>query len=130
MHKRSALLGLWVTVSVLFSFRQTDSWLGKWSGEHPEGVTYTIQVRDQYRGMNLCEIQAEGIQTSYRLECWATGNASTLKVYYRSTLAGAFYAGNRVKPNEPFVLLTREKGQTSWQWQQIFDGKIAIRKQR
>ncbi|GAB3271833.1 hypothetical protein GCM10027347_43370 [Larkinella harenae] len=128
MHKLSAVLGLLITLSALLSFRQTDGWLGKWSGEHPDGVTYTIRVKDQYRGMNLCEIHATGVQTFYRLECWATGNPSTLKVYYRSTLEGAFHAANRVKLNDPFVILTREKGKVDWQWQQVFDGKIAMRK--
>lgn len=130
MHKQSVLWGCLVLIFTFFGFRQTDGWRGKWSGETREGVTYTLQVRDQYKGMNLCEIQASGIQTSYRLECWATGNATTLKVYYRSTLEGAFYAANRVKINEPLVLLTRKNGQTTWQWQQVFDGTVAMRKQR
>ncbi|RRA98860.1 DUF5991 domain-containing protein [Larkinella rosea] len=121
-------MALLFAVSSLLGFQQTDGWMGKWSGEHPEGVTYTIQVNDKYRGMNLCEIHAEGIQTFYTLECWATGDANTLKVYYRSTKEGAFYAGNRVKLNDLFVVLRREKGKVSWQWQQIFDGKIAVRK--
>ncbi|QIP14672.1 hypothetical protein G8759_19670 [Spirosoma aureum] len=112
----------------LVSFRQTDSWLGTWTGEHPDGVTYSLQVADQYRGMNLCELRAEGIQTFYRLECWATGTSGLLKVYYRSTKEGAFYAKDRVKINDPLLILKREKGKVIWQWQQVFDGKLVMRK--
>lgn len=115
-------------LSFLFSFRQTDNWMGKWTGEHPDGITYTITVKDKYKGMNLCQVHAEGIQTFYTLECWATGTPTTLNVYYRSTTDGAFYADKRVRINDPLFILKREKGKTSWQWQQIFDGKMAVRK--
>ncbi|GAB4010868.1 hypothetical protein GCM10028808_22930 [Spirosoma migulaei] len=128
MHKSVFIACLLLTAAILLSFQQTDSWMGKWSGEHPEGVTYSITVKDKYRGMNLCEVHAEGIQTFYTLECWATGNPTTLKVYYRSTADGAFYAKDRVNLNQPLFILTREKGKTSWQWKQIFDGKLAMHK--
>ncbi|MGF7215227.1 hypothetical protein GGR92_001367 [Spirosoma lacussanchae] len=126
---RSALFAGFLLISaLLLGFQSTDSWLGKWSGEHPDGVTYTIIVKDKYKGMNLCDVHAQGIQTFYHLECWATGTPTTLKVYYRSTTDGAFYAKDPVKLNQPLFILQREKGKTNWQWQQIFDGKIPVRK--
>ncbi|MBO0947877.1 DUF5991 domain-containing protein [Fibrella forsythiae] len=124
------IAGMWFGAAVLSGFQQTDSWLGTWSGETKDGVTYTIKVNDKYRGMNLCEVHAEGIQTFYTLECVATGTPTTLKVYYRSATDGAFYAKDRVKINDPFFVLQRTNGKVSWQWKQIFDGGVAMRKVR
>ncbi|MFD2571198.1 DUF5991 domain-containing protein [Spirosoma soli] len=123
-----AVLGL--IASLFFGFQQTDSWMGKWSGGTRDGVDYTITIKDKYRGMNLCSIHAQGIQTFYTLECQATGTPNLLKVYYRSTTDGAFYAGDRVKVNDPLLILKREKGKVIWQWQQIFDDKMTMRKAR
>lgn len=112
------------------AFQQTDNWLGKWSGESSEGIQYSLQVDDKYRGMNLCEVHAEGIQTFYELECWATGSPSLLKVYYRSTKDGAFYAGDRIKLDQPLLFLKREKGKTIWQWRQVLTGQLRVSKNR
>lgn len=129
MARFTFITGLLLLVTLLFSFQQTNSWMGNWTGEHPDGITYTITVKDKYKGMNLCQVHAQGIQTFYTLDCWATGTPTTLKVYYRSTTDGAFYADKRVKLNDPLFILTREKGKTTWQWQQIFDGKMVVRKE-
>ncbi|CCH53154.1 hypothetical protein BN8_02226 [Fibrisoma limi BUZ 3] len=123
------LITRWLLMAAgLFGGQQTDGWMGKWSGEHREGVTYTISVRDKYRGLNVCEVHAEGIQTHYTLECVATGDPSTLKVYFRSVTDGAFYAKDRVKINEPLFVLKRSNSRVTWQWQQIFDGGIVVQK--
>ena len=129
MSKFTFLTGLLLLVAASFGFRQTDSWRGKWTGEHPEGVTYTLTVKDQYKGMNLCIVHAEGIQTFYTLECQATGTPTLLKIYFRSATDGAFYAKDRVKINQPLFILKREKGKVIWQWQQIFDDKLVMRKE-
>ncbi len=130
MFKSGALIGLLLLTATLVCFRQTDSWLGNWTGEHKEGVTYTIRVKNKYKGMNQCEVHAEGIQTFYTLECWATGNPTTLSVYYRSTKDGAFYAGDRVKLNQPLFTLKRGKSNVTWQWQQIFDDASMVMRRK
>ena len=129
MSKFAFLTGLLLLVAASFGFREIDSWRGKWTGEHPEGVTYTLTVKDQYKGMNLCIVHAEGIQTFYTLECQATGTPTLLKIYFRSATDGAFYAKDRVKINQPLFILKREKGKVIWQWQQIFDDKLVMRKE-
>ena len=130
MRRFLSVTGLWLLTAILSSFQQTDSWLGTWSGETKDGVTYTIKVRDKYKGMNLCDVHAEGIQTFYTLECWATGTPTALTVYYRSATDGAFYAKDRVKPNDPFFVLQRTRNAVSWQWKQIFTDKVAMHKTR
>ena len=79
--------------------------------------------------MNQCVVHAEGIQTFYTLECQATGSSALLKVYFRSATDGAFYAKDRVKINQPLFILKREKSKVIWQWQQIFDDKLLMRKE-
>ncbi|GAB4054255.1 DUF5991 domain-containing protein [Spirosoma litoris] len=128
MRKVVAIIGCLLIVATFLNFQQTDGWMGKWTGEHPEGVTYTIKVKDKYKGMNLCEVHAEGIQTFYTLDCWATGTPTTLKVYYRSATDGAFYAKDRVKLNDPLFILTRQKGKVLWKWQQIFTDDLVMHK--
>lgn len=130
MLQSVSLTSLWLLSAILSGFQQTDSWMGTWSGETKEGVTYTIRVKDKYKGMNLCEVHAEGIQTFYTLDCWATGTPTTLNVYYRSATNGAFYANDRVKRNDPLFVLQRNKSAVFWQWRQIFDDKIAMHKTR
>lgn len=128
MLRPITVFGLLLAAICLFSFQQTNGWMGKWTGERPEGITYTITVKDKYKGMNLCVVHAEGIQTFYTLDCWATGTPTTLKVYYRSATDGAFYANDRVNPNEPLFILTRTRGKVLWKWQQIFTDNLVMHK--
>ncbi|GAB3547112.1 hypothetical protein GCM10027577_21580 [Spirosoma fluminis] len=128
MTKLVSVIGLLLMAMVFVGFQQTDGWMGKWTGEHKEGVTYTIRVKDKYRGMNVCEVHAEGIQTFYTLECVATGTPTTLDVYYRSATDGAFHAKDRVDINKPLFSLKRDKGKVVWQWKQIFSGGIPVHK--
>ena len=130
MLRLVSISGLSLVIALLLGFQQTDGWVGKWTGEHREGVTYTITVKDKDRGMNRCQVHAEGIQTFYTLDCQATGTPSELKVYYRSTKDGAFYADERVNRDQPLFVLKWVKGSVSWQWQQIFDGNMVMRKSR
>lgn len=113
MIKLASITGLLLLIILLFSFRQTSSWPGRWTGEHPSGITYTITVKDKYKGMNLCRVHAEGIQTFYTLEYQATSTPTTLRVYFRSTTDGAFYADKRVDLNKPLFILSRDRGKTS-----------------
>ncbi|RIV23768.1 hypothetical protein DYU11_12405 [Fibrisoma montanum] len=128
MVKFGLIVGVLLASVGLFSAQKTDGWLGTWSGEHREGVTYTITVRDKYKGLNLCEVHAEGIQTHYTLECVATGHPATLNVYFRSVKDGAFYARDRVNINQPLFSLKRDQSRVLWRWQQIFEGGIVVQK--
>lgn len=100
----------------------TVNWVGTWSFEG-EMVNHTLTIGEKYRGANVCQYEATGVQTFYKLECRGVDKGNSFELYYWATNDGAFYQEDRINRDKPILTLKLVNGKILTYWNQLIGGK-------
>lgn len=118
--KNILLLLFFVTAKFCFAQSSKSDFTGHWAFNDGY-VSYIMDLSKPVNGKSLCIIDAQGIQTSYKIKCFATAKDNTLNIYYSNVLDGILLNEKRIDKSKPILALVNKEGKVISYWKQIYN---------